>query len=179
MHNDWFVSGWDHVLPRQGFPLTMPIWTASQPDFTGSLDDLVHEVFGGRGDMLGGTLDSALTFSWPDEEWDYESAPEGRDACEASRWEFGALLTPAGYPVPTTVRGPVRALPHVGLARRQETPDGTRWSMPAALPLPGDLLPLDAELAQRLDKIRWMLRTGPLVNTLINHLDRRCGPSAA
>lgn len=20
MHNDWFVSGWDHVLPRQGFP---------------------------------------------------------------------------------------------------------------------------------------------------------------
>ncbi|EGX55234.1 hypothetical protein SZN_33856, partial [Streptomyces zinciresistens K42] len=56
------------------------------------------------------------------------------------------------------------------LARREETPDGTRWSMPAALPLPGDLLPLDADLAQRLDGIRWTLRTGPLVDELINHL---------
>ncbi|CAM5641777.1 hypothetical protein STAFG_0272 [Streptomyces afghaniensis 772] len=40
MHNDWWASGWDHVLPRQGFPLPMLIGTASQPDFTGSLDDL-------------------------------------------------------------------------------------------------------------------------------------------
>lgn len=29
MHNDWWASGWDHVLPRQGFPLTMLIGTAS------------------------------------------------------------------------------------------------------------------------------------------------------
>lgn len=42
--------------------------------------------------------------------------------------------------------------------------------MPAALPLPGDLLPLNAELTQRLDKIRWIMRAEPLVNTLINHL---------
>ncbi|MGW4232217.1 DUF6042 family protein [Streptomyces sp. NPDC004980] len=35
---------------------------------------------------------------------------------------------------------------------------------------PRDLLPLNAELTQRLDKIRWIMRTGPLVNTLINHL---------
>lgn len=31
MHNDWWASGWDHVLPRQGFPLTMLIGTASKP----------------------------------------------------------------------------------------------------------------------------------------------------
>ncbi|CAM5641695.1 hypothetical protein STAFG_0270 [Streptomyces afghaniensis 772] len=42
--------------------------------------------------------------------------------------------------------------------------------MPAALPLPGDLLPLDADLAKRLDRVRWALRTGPLVDGLINHL---------
>lgn len=42
--------------------------------------------------------------------------------------------------------------------------------MPAALPLPGDLLPLDADLAKRLDRIRWTLRTGPLVDGLVNHL---------
>jgi hypothetical protein len=42
--------------------------------------------------------------------------------------------------------------------------------MPAALPLPGDLLPLDADLAKRLDWIRWTMRTGPLVNGLVNHL---------
>lgn len=30
--------------------------------------------------------------------------------------------------------------------------------MPAVLPLPGDLLPLDAELTKRLDEIRWTMR---------------------
>ncbi|WUS95164.1 hypothetical protein OHA46_00030 [Streptomyces sp. NBC_00708] len=30
MHNDWWASGWDHILPRQSFPLTMLIGTASQ-----------------------------------------------------------------------------------------------------------------------------------------------------
>ncbi|CAM5641736.1 hypothetical protein STAFG_0271 [Streptomyces afghaniensis 772] len=47
--------------------------------------------------MIGGDLDGVLTFSWPDEEWDYEEAPEGREANEAHRWEkFGAMLTAAG-----------------------------------------------------------------------------------
>ncbi|MEU2282379.1 DUF6042 family protein [Streptomyces sp. NPDC013178] len=171
MHNDWWASGWDHVLPCQGFPLTMLIGTASQPDFTGSLDDLLQEIFDGHWDMIGGDLDGALTFSWPDEEWDYEEAPEGREANEAHRWEtFGAMLTAAGYPVPKTVRDLSELYLTWGLARRDETPYGTRWSMPAALPLPGDLLPLDADLAKRLDRIRWTLRTGPLVDGLIDHL---------
>lgn len=77
MHNDWWVSGWEHVLPHQGFPLTMLIGTACQPGFAGSLDDLLHEIFDGHWDMIGGDLDGPLTFSWSDEEWDYEAAPEG------------------------------------------------------------------------------------------------------
>ncbi|QCX73847.1 hypothetical protein C9F11_00720 [Streptomyces sp. YIM 121038] len=171
MHNDWFASGWDHVLPRQGFALTMLIGTACQPGFAGSLDDLVLEIFGGHWDMIGGDLDGPLTFSWPDEEWDDEAAPEGREACEAARWEqFGAMLTTAGFPVPATVRDLSELFLTWGLASREETPDGTRWSMPAALPLPGDLLPLDTQLTERLDGIRWTMRTGPLVDTLINHL---------
>lgn len=32
------------------------------------------------------------------------------------------------------------------------------------------MLPLDAGLAKRLDRIRWTLRIGPLVDGLINHL---------
>ncbi|MFE7116805.1 DUF6042 family protein [Streptomyces sp. NPDC057654] len=171
MHNDWWVSGWEHVLPRQGFPLTLLIGTASQPGFTGSLDDLLQEIFDGHWDMIGGDLDAALTFSWPDEEWDYEEAPEGREASEAKRWErFGAMLTAAGFPVPTTVRDLSELYLTWGLVCREETPDGTRWSMPAALPLPGDLLPLDADLAKRLDRNRWAMRTGPLVDRLITHL---------
>ncbi|MFD5748980.1 DUF6042 family protein [Streptomyces sp. NPDC127033] len=171
MHNDWWVSGWEHVLPRQGFPLTMLIGTACQPGFTGSLDDLLHEIFGGHWDMIGGDLDGELSFSWPDEEWDYEAAPEGREACEAARWEqFSTMLTTAGFPVPTTVRDLSELYLTWGLARREETPDGTRWSMPAALPLPGDLLPLDPELTKRLDGIRWKTSTGPLLDTLIDHL---------
>ncbi|MEU1520493.1 DUF6042 family protein [Streptomyces sp. NPDC005811] len=179
MHNDWWASGWDHVLPRQGFPLTMLIGTASQPGFTGSLDGLLQELFDGHWDMIGGDLDGVLTFSWPDEEWDYEEAPEGREANEANCWEtFGAMLTAAGYPVPTTVRDLSELYLTWGLARREETPDGTRWSMPAALPLPGDLLPLDPELTERLDGIRWTMRTGPLLDTLIDHLVNDLGEPA-
>lgn len=42
--------------------------------------------------------------------------------------------------------------------------------MPAAPPLPGDLLPLNAELTKRLDPMRWSMRTEPLVDELIDHL---------
>ncbi|MDX3587637.1 DUF6042 family protein [Streptomyces europaeiscabiei] len=100
-----------------------------------------------------------------------EAAPEGREACEAARWEqFSAMLTTASFPVPTTVRGLSELYLTWGLARREEMPDGTRWSIPAALPLPGDLLPLDPELTERLDGIRWTMRTGPLLDTLIDHM---------
>ncbi|MFJ7209613.1 DUF6042 family protein [Streptomyces sp. NPDC098789] len=172
MHNDWWASGWEHVLPRQGLPLTMLIGTACQPpDFTGSLDDVLREVFGGHWRMLADGLDGPLTFSWPDEEWDFDEAPEGREASEAKRWKrFGALLTAAGFPVPGTVRELSELYLTWGLASREETPDGTRWSMPAVLPLPGDLLTLDAELTERLDSIRWTMGTGPLVNDFITHL---------
>ncbi|MBO7939277.1 hypothetical protein JTP77_025665 [Streptomyces sp. S9] len=171
MHNDRWFSGWDHVMLRQGFALTMLIGTASQPGFTGSLDDLPQEIFEGYWDMIGGDLDGALTFSWPDEEGDDEGAPEGRDANEAYRWEtFGAMLTAAGYPVPETVRELSELYLAWGLARREETLGGPRWPMPPVLPLPGDVLPLDADLAERLDGMRWTLRTGPLVDALINHL---------
>ncbi|MGW6309101.1 DUF6042 family protein [Streptomyces niveus] len=56
VHNDWWASGWDHVLPRESFPLTMLIGTASQPGFTGSLDDLLQEIFESHWDMIGGDL---------------------------------------------------------------------------------------------------------------------------
>ncbi|WP_432087547.1 DUF6042 family protein [Streptomyces sp. bgisy095] len=176
MHNGWWGSGWTHVLPRQAFPLTMLISTASQPDFTGSLDELLEEAFDGHWDMLGGDLDAALTFSWPDdewddEEWDGEDAPEGREEFEANhRKKFDAMLTEAGLPVPTTVRELSELYLTWGLAHREETPEGTRWSMPDPLPLPDDLLPLDAELAERLAGIRWTMRTDPLVNRLVKHL---------
>ncbi|MER6017732.1 DUF6042 family protein [Streptomyces anulatus] len=171
LHNDWFVSGWEHVLPRQALALTMLMGTAAQPGFTGSLDDLLQEVCDGHWDMIGGDLDGALTFTWHGEEWDYEEAPEGREACEANRWKkFAAMLRAAGYPVPTTVRDLADLYLTWGLARRHETPQGTRWAMPTVLPLPGDLLPLDTELTQRLDEIRRIMRTGPLVDHLIDDL---------
>ncbi|MFG2576316.1 DUF6042 family protein [Streptomyces sp. NPDC048481] len=45
MHNDWWASGWDHVLPRQGFPLPMLIGTASQTLRTGPLvDGLINHL---------------------------------------------------------------------------------------------------------------------------------------
>ncbi|MFF8320998.1 DUF6042 family protein [Streptomyces bobili] len=64
--------------------------------------------------------------------WDYEEKPEGREASEAKcRERFGAMLTAAGFPVPRTVRDLSQLYLTWGLAHREETPDGTRWSMPA------------------------------------------------
>lgn len=88
------------------------------------------------------------------------------------------MLTTAGFPVPTTVRDLSELYLTWGLASREETPDGTRWSMPAVLPLPGDLVPLDPELTERLDKLRWTMRTGPLLDTLIDHLVNDLGEPA-
>ncbi|MEU0048140.1 DUF6042 family protein [Streptomyces werraensis] len=56
-----------------------------------------------------------------------------------------------------------------------KTAHRTLRSMPAVLPLPGDLLPLDTDLTQQLDRIRWTMRTGPLVDILIDHLSDGLG----
>ena len=126
--------------------------------------------------MICGDLDGALTFSWPDEEWDYEAAPEGREACEAARWEqFSAVLTTAGFLVPATVRDLSELYLTWGPARREETPDGTRWSIPAALPLPDDLLRLDPVLTERLDGIRRAMRIRPVPRHPHRPAGRRSG----
>ncbi|CAM5486772.1 hypothetical protein GCM10010329_68320 [Streptomyces spiroverticillatus] len=107
----------------------------------------------------------------PTGEWDYEDAPEGREAYEAAcRERFAAMLTTAGFPVPTTVRDLSELYVKWGLARRAEAPDGTRWWMPDVPPLPDDVLPLDPELTQHLGKFRWSMRTGTLAHSLIDHL---------
>ncbi|MGW7433359.1 DUF6042 family protein [Streptomyces sp. NPDC054861] len=171
VHNDWWTAGWQHVLPCQSFPLAMLIATASQPGFTGSLDDLLEELFDGDWNMLGGDLDSALTFFWPDSEEDPEEEPEGRQASEAKRRsELRAVLTSAGLPVPTTVRDLSELYLTWGLAYQEQTAAGTRWSMPATLPRPGDLLPLNADLTQRLDSLHCAEHTGPYISALIGHL---------
>ncbi len=56
-----------------------------------------------------------------------------------------------------------------------KTAHRTLRSMPAVLPLPGDLLPLDTDLTQQLDRIRWTMRTCPLVDLLIDHLSDGLG----
>ncbi|MFF4174242.1 DUF6042 family protein [Streptomyces sp. NPDC001744] len=171
MHNGWWATGWEHVLPRQGMPLTMLISTAGRYGFTGTPDDLLREVFDGHWKLLGGDLDAPLTFAWPDGEWDHTEAPEGREAFEANhREEFAAVLTTAGFPVPTTVRELSELYLTWGLAHREETPDGPRWSMPEVLPLPEELLPLDAELAGRIGSVRRSMRADPLVGRLVTHL---------
>ncbi|MER5549239.1 hypothetical protein ABT072_44230 [Streptomyces sp. NPDC002589] len=57
---------------------------------------------------------------------DGRPSPEGREPCEAARWEQSStMLTTARFPVPTTVRDLSELYLTWGLARREETPDGT------------------------------------------------------
>lgn len=102
MHNDRWPSGWEHVLP--GFPLTMLIGTESQPDFTGSLDDLAHGILTvtGTGTCLVAT--SMAPYCSPGR-MKSGTTRRCRSGCEADRWkQFSAMLTTGGSSVPTTVR---------------------------------------------------------------------------
>ncbi|MDV5149100.1 DUF6042 family protein [Streptomyces sp. SBC-4] len=179
VHNDWFRSGWTWVLPRnQSFMMCILLSTAVTRPVTGTLDDVVREVFGETPvdylRKLGDDLDSPVLWLEPDDIDSAEDAEaEARLRAEAAAHQEvceGALRA-GGFPVPATLRDLVGTMLALGIAHTAEG----RWSMPVPLPLPEDVLDLPADLRETFWKLRRGDVVGPWKQALAQYLDEALG----
>ncbi|MCX5393944.1 DUF6042 family protein [Streptomyces sp. NBC_00094] len=179
VHQDWFAVGWPHVLPRhQAFLMCMVLSTAATRPVTGTLDEVVRELFGDslaaflRG--LGEDLDSPVLWLQPDDLAYAEGAEEEarlRAETAAHRAACEDALRAGGFPVPATIRDLVDTMVALGIAR---TTDG-RWSMPERLPLPEDVLALPERLRETFRALRRSDAVAPWKHALARYLDDGLG----
>ncbi|WP_040108387.1 DUF6042 family protein [Streptomyces sp. 769] len=184
LHNDWFPSGWMHVLPRHhALLLTMLFGTATVRQLRGNLDTLAVQVFGdepGRGISAFGDegLDSPLLWL-EDDDLEYAESPEDAaqiraDAEEHQAW-FEAALRAASLPVPSTVRELAAVMESFGIVQQSEG----RWSVPYHLPRPENVLALPDEILARLQSLRRHLTIEPAKQALLSYLADSLGYPAA
>jgi hypothetical protein len=174
MHNDWWPSGWTHVLPQhQGMMLCMIFGTATTRGLTGDLDDITRQIFGdelrGVFNSLGDNLDSPILWLDQDEVDDAESDEE-REEIRAAAKRRETTLTGAlhaiGMTPPATIRDLGQLMVHFGIAT---TEDGA-WAMPEVLPRPDDVLTLPEDVRERLATMRRFEETQVADQAIIRHL---------
>ncbi|MET9699361.1 DUF6042 family protein [Streptomyces sp. NPDC006529] len=175
LHPDWFTSCWTLVLPprHQAMVLAMLFATAMRRRAEGSLDDIAFQVLGDRDRQrkyrLGDDgLDSPLL--WLDQEGvelaeSPEEAARITAAAAAHRQWFEEALRSLPHPAPSTVRDLAAVMQRLGLARESEG----RWSVPDELPRPDDVLPLPADLLERIRRIRRHDGVAPAEQALLAH----------
>ena len=174
MHTGWFSSGWPRYLPQhQAMMLCMLFGTATDRGLSGSIDDVLEQLFDGKPGAFfgrdGGTLDSPIV--WMDrDELDYAETDEERQqlqaGAEAHQTRCEGLLRDTGLAVPTTIRELAETMLALGIATVQ---DGV-WSMPDPIPGPEDVLPLtDTERAE-IEDMRRFWEIGPAENALVEYL---------
>lgn len=179
VHDDWFPSGWTRVLPRhQALLMCLLLSTAASRPVTGTLDEVVQEVFGDSlGDFLrelGEDLDSPVLWLQPDDlAWAKGAGEEDRVRAEAEarREACEGALRAGGFPVPTTMRELVGTMLALGIAHTAEG----RWTMPERLPLPEKVLRLPQDLREIFRKLRHSEAVAPWKQALIRYLDEGLG----
>ena len=179
LHNGWFTSGWMHVLPKyQAMFMCMLLSTAATRPVTGTLDEVVREVFGDSPrdflHGLGDDLDSPVLWLEPDTLDAAEDAEEeARIRAEAAAHRTGCegALRAGGFPVPETIRDLVGTMLALGIAC---TEDG-RWWMPQDLPRPEEVLELPENLRETFRRLRHRDAVAPCKQALTDYLDRTLG----
>lgn len=166
--NDWWTSGWHHLLPRQGFPLHILVATATVHDMDGDLDELLLEQFDGAWDMLQGGLDDPVCWTLPE---DADNA-EQQERDERARRRFETTMATAGRPLPATTRDLAGLMADLAVFEHTVTATGERWRSPHPLPLAGEALPLPRDFADELDAGQWRERVEPYAQELIRYLRR-------
>ncbi|MFE1905153.1 DUF6042 family protein [Streptomyces gardneri] len=179
VHDDWFTSGWMHVLPRhQALFMCLVLSTAASRPVTGTLDEVVRELFDDafgaflRG--LGEDLDSPVLWLEPEDLDHAEGAgAEARIRAEAAarREASEGALRAGGFPVPATIRDLVGTMLALGIAHTDEG----RWTMPKRLPLPEEVLELPEDLGEILRKLRRSDAVAPWKQALVRYLDEGLG----
>jgi hypothetical protein len=163
---DWWTSGWNAFLPRQGLFLHMVVATATQRetdgDFTALVDDLGADIF----NRDTGGLSGPIWWSFPDEE---DPDPEQIAMDAASQHEFETTMARAGRPLPATVLELVDLMVDLGIFVRSNEDGVERWRSPQPLPLTAEALPVSPEFAARQDEHRWEELHEASAQTLIRH----------
>ncbi|MFI6421209.1 DUF6042 family protein [Streptomyces sp. NPDC050842] len=179
VHNDWFSSGWMHLLPGyQAMLMCMLLSTAATRPVTGTLDEVAREVFGDSPrdflHGLGEDLDSPVLWLAPDTLAAAEDTEEeARIRAEAAARRAGGegALRAGGFPVPETIRDLVGTMLALGIAHTTEG----RWSMPDRLPLPEDVLELPDDLRGTFRRLRRSDAAEPWKHALTDYLDHTLG----
>lgn len=170
--HDWWPSGWNWVLPHQGFPLHMLVATADVYDLDGDLDDLMDQIIESQEwNMLMDTLDAPVRWAWVD---DPTNDPEQLALDTEARHRFETAMHAAGRPLPETVRQLAHLMADFGVFHRSD--DSRRWRSADPLPLPAEVLPLPAGFVAELDAQRWRHEVDPyaqaIIRYMIDRLDR-------
>ncbi|MEE6269119.1 DUF6042 family protein [Streptomyces diastatochromogenes] len=173
LHNDWFTSGWMHVLPRyQAMMLTMLFGTATVQQLRGNLDAITGHVFGdapGNGSSVFGDdgLDSPL--QWLEDDLEHAESPEEaaqfRAEAEEHQALFEAVLREASLPVPSTVRELAAVMESFGIVQRSKG----QWSVPDHLPRPEDVLALPDDVLASLRSLRHHQNVEPVKQALLSY----------
>jgi hypothetical protein len=174
MHNDWWPSGWHHVLPQhQGMMLCMIFGTATTRGLKGDLDDITRHIFGdelrGVFQSLGNNLDSPILWLDQDEVDDAESDEEREEIRTAAKCRESALtgaLHAIGKTPPATIRDLGQLMVHFGIA----TTEGGAWAMPEVLPRPDDVLTLPEDVRERLTTMRRFEASEAADQAIVRHL---------
>ncbi|OKH98886.1 hypothetical protein A6A06_25040 [Streptomyces sp. CB02923] len=183
MHNDWFESGWPHVLPsHQAMWMAMLFSTATVRQLEGDLDTIAVQVFGddpGRTPRGLGDQGLESPVAWLDEEsleaaGSQEEAAEITEDARVHRRRCEESLRAAGFPVPATVRELAAVMERLGITHRS----GGYWSMPDRFPRPEDVLPLSGEIADSLLGLRKFQAVDPVERALLDYATHTLGSPA-
>lgn len=157
LRSDWDRTGWNRYLPFEGEVLWHVFCDATQWGVDGDIDVLLdwqesmHPVLG-PGCASG-------------RDW----LPEpGRR--RPSRKEIARLLAETGEEYPTTLDQVAEVGLSLGLYRRRAATDGVRWRVPAALPLPTEVLPMTARQRRAEDRYRWLLGGAEIARDIAEYL---------
>jgi len=174
MHNDWWPSGWAHVLPQhQAMMLCMVFGTATTRGLQGDIDSITRQVLGddlpGVFSALGDDLDSPIM--WLDEEEvdDAESDEEKeeiRTAAERRERALSSALQALGKTPPATILELGQLMVDFGIA----TVENGTWDMPEVLPRPDAILDLPEDVRDRLAVMRRFTETEAADQAIVRHL---------
>lgn len=170
IRRDWYRSGWESVLPRQGLPLSMIIATAHAREMDGSLDELLDQIMGGEWSMLPGGLDGPLLWTWPRSPGEEPPDAEQLAFDAGLHHQFETALAAAEVPLPATVRDLANLLADLGVFEHTTTDDVEQWWFPDQLPLPAEVLPFPPEVVTELDARRFREVAEPYAQRIIRHL---------
>lgn len=156
LRSDWDRTGWSRFLPFEGEVLWHVFCDAAQWGVDGDIDALLDWQE---------SMHPVLSY-----------AAAGRDRMpqprrrRPTRREIARLLADSGEAYPTTLDEVAELGVSLGLYRRSHHGDVVRWRVPAALPLPTEVLPMTPRQRRAEDDYRWLLGGADIARDIAEYL---------